>query len=89
MSKKIAKEYIEQMYGSGAISSDIYSIEMEEFDDNFDESEFDNMSELEIKKKVLDYLDCCGAIGSDVYSIELDELENGEEEEEDEEENKD
>ena len=49
MSKKIAKKYIKDIYECGGMSSDIYLIELDEFDSNFNDSDFENKSDLEIK----------------------------------------
>ena len=74
MSKKIAKKYIKDIYECGGMSSDIYLIELDEFDSNFNDSDFENKSDLEIKLFILKHLENTGAISGDVYSLELEEL---------------
>ena len=81
--KEIAKEYLEELYGIGGMSSDVYDIEQEEFDSNFEDSDFEDKTEVEIKMIVLKHLDNVGAISSDVFRIESSELSADEFEEED------
>lgn len=77
--KEIAKKYLDNLYGIGGISSDVYDIECDEFDNNYDESDFEGKTKNEVKLFILKHLYNVDGISSDVYDMELSELEEEDE----------